>query len=174
MGDVSPRLPTRACYAREMLKDLIGGIWRRVPRVLRRMTMRVTHSRFTVTAAAIVVDEQRRVLILKHRFRPGTGWGLPGGFIEAGEQPDEGVRRELREEVGLELAGVELVTTRTFKKPRQIEIVFRCRPQGNVSPQSIEIRKASWFSIDALPEGLPVDQRRLIKDVLNDGVKRAD
>ncbi len=157
-----------------MLKDLIGGIWRRVPRVLRRMTMRVTHARFTVTAAAIVVDKQGRVLLLKHRFRPGTGWGIPGGFVEAGEQPDEGVRRELREEVGLELAGVDLVTTRTFKKPRQIEIVFRCRPHGDASPQSVEIRKASWFSIDSLPEGLPVDQRRLIKDALNDGVKRAD
>lgn len=157
-----------------MLKDLIGGIWGRVPRVLRRMTMRVTHARFTVTAAAIVVDEQRRVLILRHRFRPGTGWGLPGGFIEAGEQPDEGVRRELREEVGLELAGVEVVATRAFKKPRQIEIVFRCRPKGNALPQSIEIRRASWFSIDSLPEGLPEDQRQLIKDTLNHGVKRAD
>ncbi len=157
-----------------MFKDLIGGIWRRVPRVLRRMTMRATHARFTVTAAAIVVDEQGRVLMLKHRFRPGTGWGIPGGFIEAGEQPDEGVRRELREEVGLELAGVELVTTRVFKKPRQIEIVFRCRPQGDASPKSIEIRKASWFAIDSLPEGLPVDQRRLIKDALDDGANRVD
>ena len=170
----SPSHSARACYARNMFKDLIGGIWRRLPRVLRRMTMRATHARFTVTAAAIVVDEQGRVLMLKHRFRPGTGWGLPGGFIEAGEQPDEGVRRELREEVGLELASVEVVTTRAFKKPRQIEIVFRCRPKGDPSPQSIEIRKASWFSIDALPEGLPADQRRLIKVALNDGVKQAD
>ncbi|MCM3901422.1 MAG: NUDIX domain-containing protein [Pyrinomonadaceae bacterium] len=157
-----------------MLKDLIGGIWNRFPRALRRMTMRVTHARFTVTAAAIVVDEQRRVLILRHRFRPGTGWGLPGGFIEAGEQPDEGVRRELREEVGLELAGVEVVATRAFKKPKQIEIVFRCRPKGDALPQSIEIRRASWFSIDSLPDGLPEDQRQLIKDTLNHGVKRAD
>lgn len=138
------------------------------------MTMRITHARFTVTAAAIVFDEQSRVLVLRHRFRPGTGWGLPGGFIEAGEQPDEAVRRELREEVGLELAAVQLVTTRTFKKPRQIEIVFRCRPRGDASPQSVEIRNASWFAIDALPEGLPADQRRLINVALNDGVKRVD
>lgn len=161
------------CFVK-MLKDLIGGIWSRVPRVLRRLTMRVTHARFTVTAAAIVVDEQGRVLLLKHRFRPGTGWGIPGGFIEAGEQPDQAVRRELREEVGLELAGVEVVTTRAFKKPRQIEIVFRGRPKGDALPQSVEIRKASWFSIDSLPEGLPADQRRLLKDALNNGVKRAD
>ena len=158
-----------------MLKDLIGAIWRRFPRALRRMTMRATHARFTVTAAAIVVDQQGEstccLNIASGRGRVGV---FPGGFIEAGEQPEEGVRRELREEVGLELAVVELVTTRAFKKPRQIEIVFRCRPQGDASPQSIEIRKASWFSIDSLPEGLPADQRQLIKDALNDGVKRAD
>jgi 8-oxo-dGTP diphosphatase len=157
-----------------MLKDLIGGIWGLVPRVLRRMTMRLTHARFTVTAAAIVVDTQGRVLLLKHRFRPGTGWGIPGGFIEAGEQPAEGVRRELREEVGLELAAVEVVTTRTFKKPRQIEIVFRCHPKGDALPQSIEIRRASWFTLDSLPEGLPVDQRNLLIDTLTDGVKQSD
>ena len=157
-----------------MLKDLIGGIWGHVPRVVRRLTMRVTHARFTVTAAAIVVDKQGRVLLLKHRFRPGTGWGIPGGFIDAGEQPDEAVRRELLEEVGLELAGVEVVATRAFKTPRQIEIVFRCRPEGDASPQSIEIRRASWFEIDSLPEGLPADQRQLLRDTLTDGVKRAD
>jgi 8-oxo-dGTP diphosphatase len=138
------------------------------------MMMRLTHARFTVTAAAIAVDKQGRVLLLKHRFRPGSGWGIPGGFIEAGEQPEEAVRRELREEVGLELAAVEVVTTRAFKKPRQIEIVFRCHPRGDALPQSIEIRKASWFSVDSLPEGLPVDQRKLIRDTLNDGVKRSD
>ena len=162
------------CYAPYMFKDLIGSIWGHVPRVLRRLTMRLTHARFTVTAAAIVVDTQGRVLLLRHRFRPGVGWGIPGGFIEAGEQPDEAVKRELREEVGLELAAVELVVTRAFKKPRQIEIVFRCHPRGDASPQSIEIEKASWFAIDSLPEGLPVDQRKLLRDTLSDGVKRAD
>lgn len=157
-----------------MLKDLIGGIWRHVPRVLRRLTMRLTHARFTVTAAAIVVDTQGRVLLLRHRFRPGSGWGIPGGFIEAGEQPDEAVKRELHEEVGLELGSVELVTTRAFKKPRQIEIVFRCRPKGDALPRSIKIRKASWFAIDSLPEGLPADQRKLLRDTLDDGEKRSD
>ncbi len=157
-----------------MLKDLLGAIWRRVPGGLRRLTMRATQASFTVTAAAIVVDGEGRVLLLKHRFRPGTGWGIPGGFIEAGEQPEEGVRRELREEVGLELEGAEVVTARAFKRPQQIEIVFRCHPKGSALPQSVEIRKASWFSPDTLPEGLPDDQRLLIKHALNHRAKRSD
>jgi mutator protein MutT len=157
-----------------MLKELLGGIWRRVPKRLRRLTMRVTQARFTVTAAAIVVDDQGRVLLLKHRFRAGSGWGIPGGFIEVDEQPEDGVRRELREEVGLELTDVEVIKTRAFKSPRQIEIVFHCRPGGDASPQSMEIRKAQWFTANALPEGLPEDQRLLIKHALTRGARQPD
>ncbi len=136
--------------------------------------MRLTHARFTVTAAGIVFDERGRVLLLKHRFRSGSGWGIPGGFVEAGEQPEEGLRRELLEEIGLELDSAELILTRTFKKPRQIEIIFRCRSRGTALPQSMEIRKAGWFSATEMPEGLPQDQRQLIKDFLKDGAKSED
>ena len=136
--------------------------------------MRLSHARFTVTAAGIVLDERGRVLLLKHRFRFGSGWGIPGGFVEAGEQPEEGLRRELREEIGLELDSAELVHTRTFTKPRQIEIIFRCRSRGTASPQSMEIRKAGWFTTSEMPEGLPQDQRRLIKDFLKNGAKSED
>ena len=121
----------------------MGAVWRRIPVRLRRLAMRTTHASFTVTAAAIVVDGEGRVLLLKHRFRPGSGWGIPGGFIDAGEQPEEAVKRELREEVGLELEGAEVVTTRAFKRPQQIEIVFRCRPKGAALPQSVEIQKSN-------------------------------
>jgi 8-oxo-dGTP diphosphatase len=157
-----------------MLKNLLEGIWRRTPKIMRRWTMRLTQARFTVTAAGIIVDNVGRVLLLKHRFRPGSGWGMPGGFIVAGEQPEEGLRRELREEIGLELECAQLIGTRAFKKPRQIEIIFRCRPKGDALPQSMEIRKAAWFSPDSLPAGLPEDQGRLIKLVLIDGAKQLD
>jgi 8-oxo-dGTP diphosphatase len=157
-----------------MLKDLLAAIWLRAPRSLRLWGMRATHARFTVTAGAIVVDQAGRVLLLKHRFRAGSGWGIPGGFIESGEQPEEAVRRELREEVGLELESARVLTARAFKKIRQIEILFCCRPKGEAQPQSVEIRKAAWFLPDALPEELPEEQRRWIRRMLRDGAKRLD
>ncbi len=157
-----------------MLKHVLESIWGRAPKSVRRWTMRLTNARFTVTAAGIVLNQKGEVLLLEHRFRAGRGWGIPGGFIEAGEQPEAGLRRELREEIGLELDSAELVTARTFRKPRQIEIVFRARSRGTALPQSMEIKGATWFSLEALPEGLPSDQRSLIKHVLNDGAKRLD
>ncbi len=157
-----------------MLKNFLGQIWRRVPNSLRRLTVRLTQTRFTVTAAGIIVDEKERVLLLKHRFRPGSGWGIPGGFIEANEQPEEAIRRELLEEVGLVLNEVRLFSTRTFSSARQIEIVFRCRAKGGALPGSIEITRAAWFSLDDLPAGLPAEQRKLINKALRDGAKALD
>ena len=157
-----------------MLNDLLGAIWRRAPKSLRRWTVRLSHPRFAVTAGAVITDARGRVLLLKHRFRPGAGWGMPGGFMEKGEQPEEAVRRELREEVGLELEKLRLFTTRTFKKPMQVEIVFTARAIGEADELNFEIQKAAWFSPDEFPKELPKDQAQLIKRALNDGAGKQD
>jgi 8-oxo-dGTP diphosphatase len=154
-----------------MLNDLLAAIWRRAPKALRRWTVRLSHPRFAVTAGAVVTDSRGRVLLLKHRFRPGTGWGMPGGFIEEGEQPEEALRRELREEVGLEVEQLKLVTTRAFKQPKQVEIVFLCQAAGDTDQLNFEIQKAAWFFPDELPEQLPQDQTQLIKRALSDGAR---
>ena len=131
--------------------------------------MRLTQARFTVTAGALVFNDAGEILLLKHRFRTGSGWGIPGGFLELGEQPEEALRRELREEVGLEVDRVELFSSRSFRKPRQVEIVFRCRANSHVDlkPRTIEVESAGWFSVRALPPGLPRDQRVLIERANN-------
>jgi|SRR6266550_849700 len=157
-----------------MFKDLAGAIWRRTPSILKKWAMRHTQDRFTVTAGAIITDGTGRVLLLHHRFRPGSGWGIPGGFIKRGEQPDEGLRRELREEVGLELGNLKLFKTRAFGKTRQLEIVFCCRAQGETDQLSFEIKRAAWFYPQELPKELPVDQARLIKLALADGAETHD
>ena len=154
-----------------MLKGLLGSIFRRTPIRLRRLFSRVMYARFRVTAGAVVLDDQHRVLLLKHVFRAGSGWGIPGGFIQAGEQPEEALRRELREEIGLEIEDLEMAFIRTLNSAQQMEIIFRCRPKGEAKPQSVEVEQAAWFSPQALPEELAADQRRLIDRALGDRAK---
>jgi 8-oxo-dGTP diphosphatase len=125
--------------------------------------MRLTHTHFTVTAGAIIFNEDGKILLLKHTFRAGSGWGLPGGFLEGGEQPLDALRRELREELSLEVEDVEIFTARSFRKPKQVEVLFRARAGGSITPRTMEVERAEWFSLDALPEGLPRDQRTLVE-----------
>lgn len=130
---------------------------------MRRWTMRLAHTRFTVTAGAVIFNDKREVLLLKHRFRAGSGWGLPGGFMEQGEQPIDTLRRELREEIGLEVDDVEVFAARSFRKPKQVEVLFRARANAQVRSLTMEVERAEWFALDSLPQGLPRDQRVYIE-----------
>jgi len=136
--------------------------------------VRTYQPHFAVSAGAIITDKEGRVLLLKHRFRPSPGWGIPGGFIEKGEQPEQALRRELREEAELELVDVKLFETRAFKEPKQIEILFTARAVDDTERLSFEIQKAAWFAPGELPPDLPRDQAKLIERAFNDGVMAGD
>jgi ADP-ribose pyrophosphatase YjhB (NUDIX family) len=152
-----------------MLKNVLGLLWRSAPAKLRRWSALRFQQRFTVSAGAVVVDDQGRVLLLKHVFRMGTGWGIPGGFIDEGEQPEAAIKRELVEETGLEIVQAELAFVRTLKAINHVEIIFRCKPVGLASARSLEIKELAWFDRDKLPDDLGRDQRLIINRALNDG-----
>lgn len=146
-----------------MFTNFLGAIWRYTPGAIRRQMVRLGQRRFTVTTGAMLFDESGRILLLEHVFRPDSGWGIPGGFLSKREQPEEGLRRELREEIGIEIEDVELLFARTLGRPRQVEIYFRARVIGNPKPCSFEIIRAEWFALEDLPPELSKDQRRLIQ-----------
>jgi 8-oxo-dGTP diphosphatase len=62
--------------------------------------------RIRPAARALILDPDDRVLLVRFEFPAGTRWALPGGGIEPGETPEEAIRRELVEEVGLHHASI--------------------------------------------------------------------
>lgn len=152
-----------------MLKDLAASLWRGAPRFVKRAGVWLTQPRFAVTAGAVVCDGRGRVLLLRHVLRRGSGWGVPGGFLKVGEQPEAAIRRELREETGLELDTVELAFVRTLGGVRQVEIIFRGALKSDSLAgveKSFEVDRAEWFETDALPASLSEGQRRIISRAL--------
>ena len=148
-----------------MLGKIIGWLWAKTPYFLRLLMIRATQEKFTVSVAAIITNEKNQVLLLEHVLRPFSSWGIPGGFIAAGEQPEVGVRREIREETGIELENVRLVRVRTIK--RHVEIIFRARGTGDASVRSREITAAEWFTLDEMPAEMGDVQKALLRQVLD-------
>ena len=135
---------------------------------MRLWSVRSTQSRFTVTVGAVVTDARGRVLLLNHVFRAKNGWGIPGGFMSRGESPEEALRRELGEEVGLDLSWLKIVSARTIKGLEQVEILYLARAEHDaIKVQSLEIKNGAWFDPARLPPEITDSQRRLIKQALD-------
>ena len=147
-----------------MLRQAIGKFWKILPRSVRRFTVRLSQTNFTVSVAAIVVNDKREVLLLNHVLRPHSGWGFPGGFLDAGESAPDAIRREINEETGIGLDDVRLY--RVLVRGNHVEINFSARPVGEPQVLSSEIYELGWFGTDALPEGTTIAQKMLIGEVL--------
>ena len=148
-----------------MLRKTIGDVWKILPWRVRAKIVRLTQQKFTVSAAAVVLNPEREVLLLNHVLRPSSGWGLPGGFLQKGEQPDDGIRREIREEIDLELDSLALFRVRTLGS--HIEMIFTARAAGVPRVVSREIYEFGWFDPATLPAKLSISQQNVINKVMN-------
>lgn len=147
-----------------MLSNIIGKIWRKTPRRVRLRIIRTTQKTFTASAGALVTNSKKEILLLEHFLRPQSGWGIPGGFMNHGEQPEQTAAREIMEEVGLELKNIEMIRVRT--SGRHIEILLSAEAEGEPIVLSREIKSAGWFALDELPAGMSPAQRFIIENFI--------
>ena len=126
--------------------------------------MRRMQVKFTVSAAGIITNERGEVLLLNHVLRPGSGWGVPGGFLNVWEQPEDGFRREVKEETGIDVTDVSIVRMRTLR--RHIEIMFRAKGVGEATVKTREITELGWFAVQDMPPEMSLDQQFLIRRTL--------
>lgn len=151
----------------KMLFKIIGKIWKKLPRRSRVWASRLFNVKFTVSAGGVITNANGEVLLLNHVLRPVSGWGVPGGFMNFGEQPEAAFRREIMEETGLELKDVRMYRARTFK--RHIEIIFLATGVGEASVKSREITELGWFAVDDIPSEMNLDQQFMIRKALLPG-----
>lgn len=96
-----------------------------------------------------------RLLLVRLAYR--HNWGVPGGLLQRGEDPADGARREVFEEVGLvvDLLGEPVVTV--DPEPQRVDIVYRARVAEDSDPDaarscSPEIVEVAWVAQDELPD----------------------
>ena len=134
------------------LHRLLLRIYRRFPTLVRRWVVRTISPNYTVGAMCIVERDDGAILFVRHSYR--NRWGVPGGLLQRREAPADGVRREVAEEVALDVELIGQPTIVVDPVPQRIDLVFRARPTDgdSVTPSSPEIVEARWFAPDALPE----------------------
>lgn len=95
------------------------------------------------------------VLLLKHSYGPDV-WGLPGGGLKSGEDPLEAARREVREELGIELPQIEAIGTieEQLSGSPHTTHMFAATCDQRPKPDRREIVEARFFPSHSLPEPL--------------------
>ncbi|HWC86286.1 MAG TPA: NUDIX domain-containing protein [Solirubrobacteraceae bacterium] len=94
-------------------------------------------------AAAIPVDDEGRVILLRRGFDPGQGrWTFPGGFVDLGESVEDAAVRETDEELGIAIELGRLVGVYSRPDERVVLIVFLARALGRAqtTPEATEVR----------------------------------
>ena len=111
------------------------------------------------------------LMVHAHNFR-GNHYGLVAGFVETGENLEDCVRREVREEVGIEIDDVSYFASQSWPYPNSLMVGFTARyVSGEVHLQRSELASGGWFRRDNMPEcpGRVSIAGRLIEDWLRKG-----
>ena len=110
----------------------------------------------------IVLTAEGRVVLVRHSYT--NGWYLPSGGVKRGEMPEDAIRRELAEEIGLRSGDVSQVGQSgdlLGRRPHQLT-TFIVRDAVYRPRWNLEIEEVAAFALDALPDDVSPGSRRAI------------
>lgn len=119
-------------------------------------------------AIMILVTHGRQLLLARKAIWPEGRYSALAGFVEPGETLEDTIRRETKEEVGVEIKNMRYFGSQPWPFPHSLMVAFTAQyAGGDIRPDGVEIAEARWFEPDELPK-LPPSisiSRRLIDTV---------
>lgn len=138
------------------MKKILLKIWRVLPFWAQIILSRIIRPLFQVFAAAVIIDENKNILLVKSTYQRFHPWGLPGGSLEYGEHPEEALIREVWEETSLKVCIEKLLLVNSWL-PDRVGLYYLCRIIDGTFCPSDEVSEFAYFSLESLPDIKPID-----------------
>ena len=112
------------------------------------------HTAYPKISPAVIalVTKGDKILLQRNTHYRSANWSPVAGFVDPGENLEEAVRREIREEANIEVGGIRYLRSQTWPFPSNIMIGFTAEyVSGELRPDGEEVIASDWFSRDHLP-----------------------
>ncbi len=129
---------------------LLARIWRNSPSPVRTAVTWAINGKVIVGVSGVLLTDSQQVLLLRHRFHQAGIWGMPGGWLAPGETIFACWRREVREELALEVVIEDIVCHRSTSRTLEFFLLGRI-DGGQLAIDPVEILEARLFSQHELP-----------------------
>jgi 8-oxo-dGTP diphosphatase len=117
-------------------------------------------------AVAVLIKKEDQVLMVQRMYDPQKGhWTLPSGFVDAGEDPVEAVKRECTEETGLLIGNVQLldvIFSQEHPRGASILIIYRAEIFSGELKAGDDADKTAFFNIHNLPPLAFISTQRIL------------
>ena len=114
-----------------------------------------THWNNPTPVLAAVIEYEGKVLLARNAAWPGKMFALITGFMEAGETPEGGIEREIKEETSLDTQSLKLIGVYDFQRMNQVIIAYHAVCSGEVllSPELVDYRLYELEQLKCWPAG---------------------
>ena len=114
-----------------------------------------THWNNPTPVLAAVIEYQGQILLARNAAWPGKMYALITGFMEAGETPQGGIAREIKEETSLDATELNLIGVYDFQRMNQVIIAYHAQAEGEVqlSPELVDYRLYAPQEVKCWPAG---------------------
>jgi NADH pyrophosphatase NudC (nudix superfamily) len=121
-----------------------------------------------------LIHDEDQILLGRSKFFPPNMYSTLAGFIEAGENAEEALIREVKEEVNVNVSDIKYYSSQSWPFPAQLMLGYFCKyKSGKIELNDKELEDARWFNINELPI-IPPDASisgQLIRSYIEDRLK---
>ena len=116
-----------------------------------------THWNNPTPVLAAIVEHKGKIVLARNAAWGPNRFALITGFMEAGESPQEGIQREVKEETNLDVTSLQLIGVYDFQRRNQVLIVYHAltKDEGeiNLSPELLDYRLFEFKDLTSCPSG---------------------